>query len=76
MKSKDQESITLKWIECWREAAPELERLRREKIRQANTYQSILNLNDAFQSAIHKSTPGQYSGLLEQQKYFGGAQFK
>ena len=70
MKSKDQESNTLKWIECWREAAPELERLRREKIRQADTTQAVLILDDAFQSAILKGSSKPYSGLVEQQKLF------
>lgn len=70
LNSKDQRSLTLKWIESWREAAPELEILRREKIRQANTTQSILNLEDAFQSAILKGSSKPYSGLVEQQKLF------
>ena len=70
MNFKDQKAITLKWIECWREAAPELELLHREKIRQADTTQSILNLDDAFQSAISKRSSNPYSGLVEQQKLF------
>ena len=60
----------LAWIESWRVAGPELELMRREKIRKADTTRSILNLDDAFRSAILQQKLNDSSGLVEQQKMF------
>jgi len=62
--------MMLKWIKCWREAAPELESMRSAKIRSADTTRSIINLDDAFRSAMLKHGSKSYSGLVEQQKLF------
>ena len=58
------------WIESWRAAGPELEAMRREKIRKADTTRSILNLDDAFRSAILTQNLKDSSGMVEQQKLF------
>lgn len=66
----EEKKLTLKWIECWRKAGPELERLRREDIRNADTASAINILDDAFESAILHFPPRQDSGLVEQQRLF------
>ena len=58
------------WVECWRNAGPRLEALRREAIRNADTTQGLLNLAGAFRSALLYHTPAPTSGLVEQQAWF------
>jgi len=62
--------LTLKWIRCWREAGPELERLRRKDIKQANTQKAV----EAFAGMVKftlQTLPARHnSGLVEQQHYF------
>lgn len=69
MTGAEREKI-LKWIECWRKAGPELERMRREDIRNADTSLAIEILADAFESALVHFPPRQDSGLVEQQRLF------
>ncbi|MFZ4695846.1 MAG: hypothetical protein ACOYMV_12040 [Verrucomicrobiia bacterium] len=63
--------LTLKWIETWRRAGPELERIRREEIRKVETAAAMRALTDAFESALLHSSPSRWSGLVEQQAVFG-----
>lgn len=64
---------TLKWIRAWEKAGPELERMRREDIRNADTCAAIEILDDAFESALLHFPLRQDSGLVEQQRLFRGA---
>jgi len=59
-----------RWVECWRNAGPRLEVLRREAIRNADTTQAILSLDGAFRSALLHHPPAPTSGLVEQQAWF------
>lgn len=65
-----EKNMTLKWIECWRTAGPELEMVKHEEIRKANTAHAIRLLDDAFNSAILQYRLKPYSGLVEQQRLF------
>ena len=58
------------WIEAWRRAGPELERMRREDIRGADTAQSIPAFDGAFEGAVRDFPPKPTSGLVEQQRWF------
>lgn len=69
----EERTLALKWIECWRRAAPELERMRRERIRNADTGSAIELLQGAYESAIAMWALRRDSGLVEQQRLFGRA---
>jgi hypothetical protein len=58
---------TLKeYVENWKRLGPELEKLRREKIRHASLADSIRALDGAFRSAIWlNKKPRPSSGLVE-----------
>jgi hypothetical protein len=58
------------WIRNWEAAAPVLERLRAEAIRNSDTATAIEQLSDAFESARLHWTPPTTSGLVEQQRWF------
>ncbi|MCI0746808.1 MAG: hypothetical protein L0Y58_15505 [Verrucomicrobia subdivision 3 bacterium] len=59
-----------KWVETWKTTGPILERLRREEVKQTDTTESILILNDAFESARLHYPLRPTSGLVEQQAWF------
>lgn len=59
-----------KWLEAWRRAGPELERIRRSEVRRADTQKAIQVLDDAFQSALLHQDGDARSGLVEQQRHF------
>jgi len=59
-----------RWVEAWMRAAPELERIRFEKVRRARTNDAILLLRDAFESALLNCPAKPTSGLVEQQAHF------
>jgi hypothetical protein len=66
----EERELTKKWIEIWRRAAPELERIRREEIRAADTARAIEALSGAFIAARCDHPPRPTSGLVEQQRRF------
>jgi hypothetical protein len=65
-----EEQRVRQWIRNWEEAAPMLERLRNEAIRNTDTAAAIEQLSDAFESARRHWTPPTTSGLVEQQRLF------
>jgi hypothetical protein len=58
------------WVDTWRKAGPELERIREEEVRNSDTQASI----KAFSGMIHlvnqTHPPEPTSGLVEQQRWF------
>lgn len=62
----DKEQLA-RWVQNWKEAGKELEKIRREEIRNSSTQTAILALNDAFISAIKLNSPKPTSGLVEWQ---------
>jgi len=58
------------WVKAWKGASAEMERLRRENLKQADTKTAILNLLPAFEYAVKNSPLRESSGLVEQQRYF------
>jgi hypothetical protein len=58
------------WVAAWRRAGPELERLRREDLRNTDTQRSLENLAGAFESCRLHHKPLPTSGLIEQQRWF------
>jgi hypothetical protein len=67
MESHENERL---WVQTWQKAGPVLDQLRRQEIRQADTAKAILQLDDAFRSALRERPPGPTSGLVEQQYWF------
>jgi hypothetical protein len=65
-----EEQRVRQWIRNWEEAAPVLQRLRDEAIRNTDTATAIEQLSDAFESARLHWSPPTTSGLVEQQRWF------
>ena len=59
-----------KCVDAWRRAGPELERMRREDIRHADTMLSIPAFDGLFEGAIRDFPAKPTSGLVEQQHYY------
>lgn len=57
-------------VRAWQRAGPELERMRRDDIRSADTAQSIPAFDGLFESAVRDFPPPGTSGLVEQQRRF------
>lgn len=67
MKPSDTDRLRA-WVQSWQRLGPELERLRRESIRNANTQESIMRFDLAFKAALRNTPPRTTSGLVEFQR--------
>ena len=56
------------WVQNWKVLGPELECLRRERIRSASTPESIQQFDLAFKAALRNTPPRTTSGLIEFQR--------
>ena len=56
-----------KWVNTWRRAEPELERIRRDELRAVDTREAVRQI---FGSDIPTGTAPATSGLIEQQAWF------
>jgi len=56
------------WVRNWQVVGLQLDRLRRESIRKANTQESIRQFDLAFKAAIRNTPHRQTSGLVEFQR--------
>ena len=59
-----------RWVETWKEAGPELERLRREELRRLPPESSIGLLCGPADYTVPPRAPKPTSGLVEQQRWF------
>lgn len=59
-----------RWVQAWKEAGPELERIRAEEIRATDTVRAMEMLDELFTHAAISTPMRESSGLLEQQLYF------
>lgn len=64
------DKVMSQWVKRWQQTGVELEHMRREEIRHANTRQAIENLDDAFESALRHHVPSNHSGFEQQQALF------
>jgi hypothetical protein len=69
----DQVALGRRWVQAWREAGPELERLRRDEIRTLDGSRAIALLCGPADYRIPPRAPRPTSGLVEQQRWFGKA---
>jgi len=56
------------WVERWKIVGLELDRMRRDEIRRANTQESIRLFDLAFKAALRNTPPRETSGLVEFQR--------
>jgi hypothetical protein len=68
--SEQEKAGMRRWVDAWRRAEPELEQMRRDEIRHANTVISIPAFDGLFESAVRSFPPKPTSGLVEQQRFF------
>jgi hypothetical protein len=59
-----------RWIETWKLAGPELEKIRRAEIRTLDAYRAIALLCGPADYTSPPWAPKPYSGLVEQQRWF------
>lgn len=67
----NEQQMARRWMDAWRMAAPELDRQRRQEIRQADTGRAIQVFDGLFEAAVRDHPPAPTSGLIEQQRDFG-----
>ena len=67
MKSSATDKLR-EWVHNWQVVGPQLEQLRLESIRKANTQESIRQFDLAFKAAIRNTPHRQTSGLVEFQR--------
>jgi hypothetical protein len=59
-----------RWVQAWRDAGPELERVRREELRRLDTFHTIALLCGSADYRVPPRAPKPTSGLVEQQAWF------
>lgn len=66
----EQIALGKKWVETWKLAAEDLERIKRKEIRELDTYKTISLLcgNTDYTKPLYAPKP--WSGLVEQQRLF------
>ena len=56
-----------RWAQIWKEASPELEKIRLREVRDEDNLLSLQLLARAFNHATRTQPPDEYSGLVEMQ---------
>jgi hypothetical protein len=59
-----------RWVQAWREAGPDMERLRRDELRRLDGYRAIELLCGPADYRNPPRAPRPTSGLVEQQHWF------
>lgn len=68
--SPEQIALARQWVQAWKRAAPELERIRRQELREADAYAAIALLCGEADYRQPPRAPKPASGLIEQQRLF------
>ena len=66
----EQIALAKRWVEIWKLAAVELERIRRREIQELDTYEAISLLCGPPDYTKPVYAPKPWSGLIEQQHWF------
>jgi hypothetical protein len=66
----EQIALGKRWVETWRLAGADLERIRRKEIRELDTYKALLLLCGSADYTRPPYAPEPWSGLVEQQSWF------
>ena len=68
--TSEQVAAGLRWVETWKLAGADLERIKRKEIRELDTYQTIALLCGPADYTRPPRSPKPSSGLVEQQRWF------
>ncbi len=68
--SPEELALAKKYVATWKTTGPILERLRREELKNVDTYQSVQSLSGTFDFSVAPYRPLPSSGLVEQQAWF------
>jgi hypothetical protein len=68
--SPEQIALAQRWVQTWKNAAPELERIRRQELRQLDAYAAIALLCGPADYRESPRAPKPTSGLIDQQRAF------
>ena len=68
--SPEEVALGRRWVKAWQDAAPQLERIRRQELRQLDPYQAIALLCGIANYRDPPRAPKPTSGLIEQQRLF------
>ena len=68
--SPEQIALGKRWVQAWKEAGPELERIRREELRGLDSKRTIALLCGPADYSRPPRAPKPTSGLVEQQRWF------
>ncbi len=68
--STEQLALGKKWVDTWRRAGVELEQIRRQELRELDTFHSISLLLGPRDYTQDPYAPKPWSGLVEQQRWF------
>jgi len=66
----EQIALGKRWVETWRLAGQDLERIRRKEARELDTYKAISLLYESADYTKPPYAPKPWSGLIEQQRLF------
>ena len=66
----EQVALGRRWVQAWREAGAEMERLRREELRHLDAHRGVALLCGPADYTIPPRVPRPTSGLVEQQYWF------
>lgn len=66
----EQIALGRRWVQAWKNAAPELERIRREELRRIDAYATIALLCGPADYTQPPRAPKPTSGLIHQQRLF------
>ena len=68
--SPEQVALGRRWVKTWRDAGPRLEAIRRQELRELDTYTAISWLCGPANYQEAPRAPKPTSGLIEQQRLF------
>lgn len=63
-------ALAKRWVEDWRRAGPELERIRRQELRNLDQLRAIEMLCGDYDYTVPPRAPKPTSGIVEMQRWF------
>lgn len=63
-------ALAKRWVQAWKEAGPELERIRREELRRLAPGEGVSLLCGEADYTVPPRAPKPSSGLVDQQRWF------
>ena len=68
--TREQVALGKRWVETWKLAGADLERIRRRELRELDSYRAIALLCGPADYTRPPRAPKPYSGLVDQQRWF------